>query len=316
MTEILYPMRKEFSAPWLIDFDKLELLDEVIEKQHKELLDYREKGIQAAIKEEISNYKDNEQHIVKEKIEEQTRNSYEFCSEFRKVTILLSKGREVQAESFKEASKEQFLQDEVPIGFSAKLEVGSTKVEITLGEYDRDEIRYKVDSNDSAIAKDIIYDIESWIKSVLPRLWLRIWKKVYGWHFNLIFLWVLCAAVTLPVVYKQFQSEIKKDVEAIIVEGIDSDNIEKAIEFVLIYASNYVPEQYRTNVESWLRKLIVFSSIFAVVILILSFPPKSNIGIGKGESRIRRWRVYLRIVSFTIPVVIILPIILNQIQIL
>jgi hypothetical protein len=316
MAIIIYPTEKEQSAPWLIDKEKLDQLDDIIQKHYSMLREARDLQLKAAVEKEFRNIKPELRNPkVKAELFRRTKRSYEFEGEALKVTILLSKGRKVEAETIQEASKMPILADEVPIGLEIVLEVARTRIEIALGKYTRDMLRYLVTSKDENFSRDVAYSLESWIKSIRPPLWQRIWKSIQGIQVLFIFIPLIFTIITFPNPAKQYRNHLSTEISKIIQDGVDSTTINRAVELMLIITADYSPSKYKASISSWLAKLAILGGCLVVFTLIFSFPPKSHISIGKGETRVRFWKVYTRILSVTIPVGIILQVVLNQIHI-
>jgi hypothetical protein len=107
----------------------------------------------------------------------------------------------------------------------------------------------------------------------------------------------------------------EKEIEArkLIDNGIDSQNIFEAMEIMLILETEFVPENYEysdSSLKNWGISLLCLVLIF----IILAFTPKSYIDLGKGQKKIKFWKSWIRIISITIPVGILFPILLNKIS--
>lgn len=175
MPELIYPTSKAYEAPWLIDYKKLEELDEIVDRLYNILIKYREERIQAGAKLEL----ESEQNLkyfksTREEIESKLRNNFKYSHNERSLRISLKNDKVLCVSSFKQAVKEQLIQEETPKGFSYIIEVGEVKFEIEMGKYNKDKLFYSVDSNSADISKDIIFNIERWIKDIKPPLWQRI----------------------------------------------------------------------------------------------------------------------------------------------
>ena len=316
MALIIYPTEKDQSAPWLIDRQKLDQLDDLIQKNYSALKEARDLKVKAAVEKEFRTIKPELRNPrVKADLFRRIKNSYQFEGESLIVTIILSKGRKVEASNIQEAGKMPILADEIPIGLEINLEVADTKIDIALGKYRRDTLHYLVKSNDENFRRDVAYSLESWIKSIRPPLWQRIWKIIQGIQVLFIFIPLIFMIVTFPNPAKQYRNSLTSEINEIIQGGVDSTTINRAVELLLVIAADYSPSKYNTSISSWLAKLIKLCSCLVAFTLVFSFPPRSHIGIGRGESRVRFWKLYTRILSVTIPVGILLPVVLNQIHI-
>ncbi len=312
MPKVVYPTENKYDGPWLIEYGKLAQLDAVAEKKYQELLQIREKQITEAVRIEIKTRPDYKKYTSKAAISRLVRERYEFQGESRSVAILLPKERKVVAESFEAARKEKLLDDVVPLGFELQFEVARTSATISLGGYDRNTLNYRVRSSDDSLAADITYEIESWIKSVRPPAWHRFWKMIHGWHFLLLFLLFPIFLVATSIPSNTYKRHLRVEALQLVRQGITVENQPRATQLLLELAID-MPPKTSFDALPW-RALAIISLTIVGLVFVASFPPRSHVGIGKGENRIKFWRIYLQILSVTIPVGVILPTLLNQIR--
>ncbi len=110
-----------------------------------------------------------------------------------------------------------------------------------------------------------------------------------------------------------YKREISKESYKILNNGIDSSEINRALEIILSVETKYVPKDFVSNNLS-IRYWLISMLITLIICLILSFPPESHIEVGLGKRRVKIWKIWIRIISIIIPAGIILPIAINKIS--
>jgi len=315
MATVIYPTQGDIAAPWLIDSKALDQLDALIHKQYRSLVEARNAQVKAAVHQEFAATKpEYRKPTTKAEITRRVKNSYPFSGENCGVTLLLPKDRKAKAASFEELRKDPALKDELPLGFTISISVGRASIEITLGEYSRDRLRYDVKDSDPSTARDATYSIDSWIQTVRLPLWQRIWKKIQGVQLFLAFFLLVFALVTVPDASKQYKADLQSDVGQILQIGVSAENLSRAVQLILTFTSDYVPPRYNSIMGPFWKRLGIVGGIVAFLGILVSFPPRTSVAIGRGVSRVRFWRFYTRLISITIPTGIILPIVLNQVH--
>jgi hypothetical protein len=88
-------------------------------------------------------------------------------------------------------------------------------------------------------------------------------------------------------------------------DGLTEDEQTAAIELLLAIESGYpVSKNGSSRTDPPGIGLLLIALVVAVV---LSFPPKVAIGVGRGKRAVDRWRTWLRLVSYTVPVLVVWP---------
>ena len=75
---------------------------------------------------------------TREEIESKLRNNFKYSHNERSLRISLKNDKVLCVSSFKQAVKEQLIQEEAPKGFLYIIKVGEVKFEIEMGKYNKD----------------------------------------------------------------------------------------------------------------------------------------------------------------------------------
>lgn len=323
MAEFVYTTSSTISGPWLIDADKLEDLDEILNEHwtslHKRNQDKRNTEIEEQlskdvyVQEAIANNANTPEQIEEVKTERREILESRYASllyhfrEARLITIRLGPNKRIEVDSFDEAFKQQILMDEIPTGFRVELVSGDIRCEIDLRR--PNYLNISVSPEHLAESRELFAMLQRWANSCRAPKWQQIWLSLNGLQWFILTLIILFSLVFMNDTESVSKRIYRERARQLIAEGINDENRSEAIELLLAFQSGYVPSNHpQVPLFPWWIKLLLISA-FAVC-LILAFTPKSLIGLGKGQDRINIWRVWMRIVFVVIPGVILLNVIL------
>ena len=313
MSKIIYPSSNCHYGPWLLDLQQLQQLDEIVNVQWEKLSVYRNNRIIQEIERNCNNYPEERRKSIRDGIVERVKNSYENRNFYKILSINYKSGRKLEVESFKEAAMHKEFENDMPLKFTYKINCVDIEAEIKTSSYLTNQIEYSVNTCSIPEAQELFYELEGWLKRVKPSFLVKSWS-VFG-------AWLLILTLILLGVHfiSPFNNNTKKDTliqeaHKILNDGISNDEISKVLEILLSLET-----KYNFNLGEVESKEINYSklSIFLAIslcVLILSFPPKSIIGIGKGEKKLNIWRNWIKVVTYIIPVLVILPIIINKLS--
>jgi len=97
-------------------------------------------------------------------------------------------------------------------------------------------------------------------------------------------------------------------------QGLNEQQRQRALEIILALESDYVPAgmpQVQKPSTAWFWW---FAGIGLAISTLISFPPRTQIGIGRGESRIKQWKAWIRFISVFIPSSILLPLLIDRLR--
>ena len=316
MTEIIYPTDLKLTGPWLVEIDKLKNLDNMIDREWKKLSEYREEQIQKEITKKLKEYPAEKQDEYRKSVETNVRHDYILGREKRNIDIFFKSNKKMFVKSFKEAYEEPTIKEEIPTGFKMELELGDVSADLSIGEYfDKDGLSISVESQEPKISNELFYKFERWARSVAPPMWQKIWKKMGGIQWFFLYFTLFAVILIMPSSSSQYKKVLIAEANELISTGINKENIERATEIILKLETGFVPKDFRTNQSYWIKLYLIINSIVFILCLISSFPPKTYLGIGLGENKVKHWKLWIKIISIFIPIGILLPILLNQIKI-
>lgn len=314
MAEILYPLSGDFKGPWLIDFQSLQELDNILETAWGRLHDYRDQQIKEEIQKESNRISESNQESDRKWIEERAMRSVEYTPPSRSLTIRFRDGKRLESKSFKEAALERAIVDEIPQSFSVRMRVARVELEIDLTRYSDDALSFNVSPSHTSVSKEIAYDVEKWAKTNRSPLWVRIWRS-FGtliWPFYAVL--IVISLAFLRVNSDEYKKDLKAEAHEILKDGISEKEIPRALEIILSLQSDFVPVSYIPTNRSSSTWFWWFLGVVTFVCLLISIPPKTNLGLGKGEKRIRKWKWWIRVISISIPSSVLVPLLLDRIR--
>ena len=112
----------------------------------------------------------------------------------------------------------------------------------------------------------------------------------------------------------RYKNDVKSQAHELLKDGITPDETEKALDILLKLQSGFLPKDYIERNPTSLRGWYILVICAALVGIIGLIPPKTNLGLGKGDQRVKRWRIWIRVVSVGISSGIILPIVLDKLS--
>ncbi len=329
MAEFIYATSLRIPRPWLIDAKQLESLDNIVNeeeaklsKRNKEKLDIEiekrlkdDVGVEGAIfRKELELDRKRlkggpvEEVNDEEFIEEvkQTRRteirslllnrSYSDYNQDRSLTIHLKKNKKVVVKSFDEALRQQSLIDEMPVGFRWVLNSGEIKCQIDLERNGTLDIT--VSPEHLPESRESFAALQRWAVSIRPPKWQQLWAFVNPLQWMLFFVVLFVSFVLVGDTEATAKRYHKEQAYQLLKDGISQDEQLKSIETLLALDAGYIPPNLTVQTPSWL-KLLLYGGL--LTFLALSFPPKSRIGVGKGERSIKSWRIWIRIVFVVVP---------------
>jgi hypothetical protein len=307
MNKLIYPNSISFNGPFLIDEEILFEIDKIIDEGWQNYIDIQNDRFKNELEEKT---KSSEYH-TKEEIEHDLINSYQYEKK-RELEIIFKSGNILRCESFHEAAKEPSAKNEIPISFSYIIKTYDNNTNVSISKYSTSSLEISTSPNNST-NNDILFKLTRWGESIQSKKWVQIWKN------NVLIIWpIFFVLLSISSIFITSQSDVSKRIltkQAITIlkDGIDSSEIKKSIELLLYNNYGIIPyenPEARPNNQAWYFTTL----ILLLLTIVLSFTPSTYLGIGKGGKKIRFWKTWLKIISFYIPISIVLPIIINKIS--
>lgn len=312
MAEIIYPTSSTIYGPWLLDNQKLQTLDKVFDDIWEKLTAYREKQIENVISKKIETNQRQNIETSRKQLEEEVKHSWEFQSYSRILEISFKSGKKLIVTSFKEAAMQKEFENDMAKNFEYTTKCLGIEASFGNSKFSENKFSYSVNSFSSSLEKEIYFELERWAKDNAPKVHLKVWKKINTWILPIYFILLL---IWIPSKGKMDKDYFSEEAYKLLEDGIDSTEVVKSIELLLSINSGFekeFPTSSNSVSEDTRQSSFFILSVF-IICLILTFAPNTIIGLGKGEKKLNRTLIWIKIVTYIIPVLIILPILLSKI---
>ena len=307
MNKLIYPDSNSFNGPFLIDSANLFELDNIIEEGWQNYQRMNDEKFNSELEGKLKTYP----NLEREEFENKLSNSYRFEKK-RELEIIFKSGNKLRCTSFKEAAIEPSANNEIPISFNYIIKTYDNNTNISISKYSSSSLDISVSPNNST-NNEILFKLTRWAELNQSKKWIQIWKGnfIFIWFLFGLYLWISTTFIAnrLPA----YKDMLTKQTVEILKNGVDSTEINKSLELLLYSNYKIIPPGIKdeaTNNSTWYEITI----ILLILTIVLTFPPHTYIGIGKGTSKIKFWKTWLKIISFYIPISIILPILLNKLS--
>jgi hypothetical protein len=110
---------------------------------------------------------------------------------------------------------------------------------------------------------------------------------------------------------KNYKNSLINDSKQILQNGISENEQGKVLEIILKLQTDFVPENYSTKTN---QKPSIIGPVFILLTLIIlvTFRPKSIIGLGRNKFLVSAIKLWIKLVTYVIPVYIIFQIAMNK----
>jgi hypothetical protein len=300
MAVIVHNTSYKIDCPWLLDREQLLELDRIIEQQWESLLKYRENKIEEQVEVEAKKNDKKTREKIRQDIE--YYHEYNFLKS-KNLTLFNSDETQIKTSSFSSVLQNPDIENRTVKGFRYRIKCAGIECELFLSPYNSN-ITLDVSPGTIEEARSLFVSLKGWINRAKSPLWQRIAR---GCFFGM---WWLILFFTLMISFQIFEEKIMPDWQQIkhahylLEKGIDNNDVSDALATMLAIVSEYEkPKSYTIfSFPSWYICLLI---AFSFLCFILTFLPKTVIGIGKGEETIIWWRRWLHLISYTIPILIL-----------
>lgn len=285
MSRLIYPGSRKIKGPWLLDKNNLQKFETMIGEVVAELC---------------------------------ADSGKEYKPEY---TITFSSGKSIVEHSLQDFDIINDIRAELPQELVVKIYYGNisilcTELTFNLNERMLQSFSYNIRDTIHEESKLIIINkIEDWIEENKPSNFLTWWNNNYI-YFPLLGIAIICLALLLFTTQNStsqlYQNSLIPQIEDILEHGIDESNLSTALEFLLIKEFSYVPPSFQSKVNPTIYLLVIIVCILIAVVG--ACPPKANIAIGAGRRKVQFWKNYVKIITISIPTLIILPLLINFIS--
>jgi hypothetical protein len=306
MAELVYKTSVEIPRPVILGHEALLRLDGILEEYWQNLNKRKEESIRTQVDREMDEsltrypalYQEEEKKVSRRK-EVETWVASRCADDALSISIEFSDDTKLSVKSFTEAMRHPHVMKEAPGGFEVSLRCKEVRCKVTLRE-NWGGLSIEVSPEGSPIANDLFGALKDWAMRNRAPSWQRLWHRG---QLLVVFLWGvwLSSVLIVPGVIYGGASKTAYSAEAakLLSKGLSSGDQLKATEIMLALASGYSPAPARATLPGWYWLLTIGG---LALCLILSFPPNCVIGLGAGEARLRRWKVWLGFVFYSVPV--------------
>ncbi|GAA3950997.1 hypothetical protein [Hymenobacter algoricola] len=301
MGQLHIPGDRDLKGPWFIGTKELEELDVILAFADAKFRELHERYYEEKTAQILKDYP----AFTLETAQELSRNQTKVVP--AKVSLLLSDKSTLHDTTVKGILKDARLKNLFPVEIA--LSVGDYRDQFTLqlGKNYGSDFRLKVNSADNSIQEDILYKVEEWVEKYQPTRPNRIWKT---WAYIIgcigVTLLSFSGASIVEKVKPDFKAEYTKDINQIIKTGVNKNNEAKAMELMLKYTTNYVPENVveKTRIN---KNAIRYTLVGVALLMAGIFHPKTVIGVGRNKPYLEVYKWYTRFMVVTIPGVLLYP---------
>lgn len=293
-----------FYGPTVVDRDKLDQFDDILKNAREIVFEESDKECEHAVEEELKelNVSGKEREVEREKIRNRLRSYYKKSYDLR---IIIDEHRAVKVDSFADAHASTDIIQTDPVGFEASIDGSRTKAEIKVsGGY----IYIYVSPKDSETAQRIFGLLMSWVNEVKPKAYRKLWESLnpLQWMFFVLGVGLLLGFSIVKT--DSGRKALETKAQQILDGGVSLDEELAALEIMLTLETNNYPKSTRkikiTPTFCAGTTLLLFISI------LLSFPPRTAIGIGKGEHVVRRIHRIEKVLFISFPLIVLIGIII------
>ncbi|HTZ89491.1 MAG TPA: hypothetical protein VMA71_04070 [Alloacidobacterium sp.] len=310
MPSISYPTELRLPGPWLIDEKSLEELDAVIDDCFEKMQSEADHRVSAKIDHSIrkavaSGHSLEEATKAVEEMRDVVEQQIRWRPDSRTLTIYLSGGRTVIATDFAELSALSNLRDEIARGFLVDVAAGKIKVRVSLNSSYSEGLTVDVSPDEDDLAQALFGKLQNWALDIAPPRWQKIWSDagpVIAFIGGMIAI-LMFAVIFAANISRSPSRDFKQEARTLLKQGINTSNQIQALELLLAIESNYDSGQ---NIPGHAPGARYWASLCLVSFLVtgLATCPKTAFGLWKGRDRVKRGRAWIKILSYSAPLLV------------
>lgn len=306
MGQIIHPQKKEVKGPWLLNHEDFESLHEVIETIDRML--YQSWGNKIEIEIQEKN-KDISIEELSQLTQKEKKNGWN--DKHIKNCVITSKDEiKLRDESIHGLLKDKTLEQLKPNTFNINISHGllsENSFDLKVSNFYDGSLYYDISCSQPDLKDEIQYEIDKWIDKRKTNTVLQKWAK-YGDLIAIfsVILVVILAIQSFSKSYVSYTESLRLEMYELGQAGINDTNRDLAIELLTKLGSGFMPKNYepveKPNDPIWIK-------LFAVAVfisLVSIFRPKTLIGLGKMKRILIIYKTWIKIVSVTVPTMIIL----------
>src|SRR5467141_25723 len=299
MAHLQYPTSALVRPPLFLSKEKLFELDKIIADHLPQIETENEKSIEADFDKYYGSTVDlnseaggiKKKKYLKEKLQEGTIS----------LTVHFKNGTQLHANSFREAARHAEINSATAEGFA--LSIVYRPIQVSIRTSDRkSEMTISANPSDSPVVTELFGDLRNWAQTVAPKPWKRVWASTD--HMLDTVVWMVWIVLALFVLFPSKQAEnrlyFQGQARELLKSGVNPSNEKKALEILLAIESGYEAPPSPPHSSPISRRSIALTIGTFFCCLIFSFPPRSVLGIGRGEKVLQRWNWWLKFISVSV----------------
>ena len=300
MADVIYPTAAEYRGPWLLDRNALEEFDQLIEEGWEQLNRAADERTARRVEELVGEYisehpKAEADDIAQQRAWWEKRYSDQtFERRHRNLVVRFGDGKTIEAQSFSEVATDHRIIGDVPTGFAMSLACGNVTSETTLSRY---LLQLRVSPQGNELASDFFGSLNDWARRHRPPVWQSVWRNVVGLHW-LLLMGLLVVLAGVAALTTSHGITAKQQAHELLAHGLQAADEHRALELTLRLVSEM--DDSETPVPRWFWWTLGSSLILAVVLSVA--PPAVILSLGAGEAKLKRWKLWLRFISVSVPV--------------
>lgn len=280
-------------GPWLLNEECLLKLDELFDSVYQQLLTFEN--------------------------EKSAASSY--LGEFRQikyVEIVYKSGNKNKYDCFEDAIYDAEHKNDLVISFEYLVAVKYNELQLSVKKNNRNISYLEWFGNISE--SQIRSRFEHSINKLLQQEWPSFFRQIA--HLMGVLSWLILGVILLFELFLSvttysinFNNSLKRDIiELVSKTDLTNQELSKLIrclaakEFSIDINKVGLDKVYTKNLNSILLYTLI---IGAIICLALTISPDSHFGIGRGESKIRKWKKYYHFMFYAFPITILIPIAIN-----
>ncbi|WP_300661511.1 hypothetical protein [Fluviicola sp.] len=293
-------------GPWILNQNDFEDLENVIIEIEKYLAQSLEIEIIEFV--EAENTKEKLSPNEKQRKIKEASQRHSFVRREKKITLISSDGKRLVGESIREILKDSSIDLFDPKEFHVFMEQGNNNnIKLEVPTNPNGELRLDINCFDLSKSNDIRLDFNNWLNKRRPQRKIRFW---YDWgQVMSVFLAIpilIFSVIVFTTDYSTYQSVVKKESNELLEQGIDSSNIYKAVELLIKQQTNYVPSDFVPQKIEKDPIYLIWLCITSFLFIVAAIPPVTIIGLGKRKRKVELYKVWIKIVTVTVPAALII----------
>jgi hypothetical protein len=285
-------------GPWLLSEETLIKLDSLMEKSFNDF---------------------------KMLIEVKPEHNFLYDSLKKTLTIWFSDEDEIQFNSFKEAIVSDKFSNRKPIKFEYVSEFMSNRVSIILDSTKNNYFGYYINCKDDATKNNIIYDMQQIYNSERPKTFFSLASIISSYIFPF---YIILLGILLLIFSDQYIGSYNKAIDNKVQQILSKGDLQQEDYFEIVKYTTIKNFKFYNLLDDDLLKIYNtrnLSNLYGKIILnyliigfifcfIVTFNPKASFAVGKSKEKVKFWKSYYYILFKIIPIMIILPIVINIIS--